>query len=459
MARIVNPDGSINYKELIRNTSSTDEAVKLKNEINKMKSRGTTTTDALNDAADRYLNNSAPRTTNSGDRSTTTRNTRDTRNTSPSNRSTGGSSSGGSATKTTIVTPGGVYTSGWIIDGRTYYDKDGKNSVDPGTFVKAGGKWYEKQADGTGKEVNTSQNNQQGGDQDWSGETVPEDGWDGPIRSGDKGYQEGNKRDLMTAAELAEIYGITWDANEIYDLYKEGVEETYNNLAYESRMARNNLTDTLANQYDLYNSTLRDQRAGAIQSGVSKGVAAAQEVLSLLGAQGQSADILSEYTQLMNQQAQTKAKAMTDAKERAFSDSNFITQYLGNLGLGIYNADVQRDVAELAAQAQMQAAQIQADGNLAASQAAASRYQQPMTEFGFLAENMSTDELLNYLTGRNSSGQTDVNIDMSWLQDMFKQTGDTTLPSWSPRSSGGGYDYPNNPNKDYNLPWWTPAWG
>jgi cell division septum initiation protein DivIVA len=140
---------------------------------------------------------------------------------------------------------------------------------------------------------------------------------------------------------------------------------------------------------------------------MSKGTAAAQEVLSLLGAQGQSADVLSEYTQMMNMQANTKSKALTDAKERAFQDSNFITQYLGNLGLGIYNADVQQDVAKLAAQAQMEAARIQSAGNIASANAAASRYQQPMSEFGWLLSNVDDkDALISYLTNGAITGNT-----------------------------------------------------
>jgi Tfp pilus assembly protein PilV len=322
---------------------------------------------------------------------------------SPSNKSSGGSTNKSSdnkvtGTPTVVVTPDGGSVTGYIINGRTYMDPEGKIDVPPGTFVKAGGKWYQKNEDGSGSPVNVDPNYKE------PDNGVNENGWDGDIRTGNKGYSDAPKKELLTAQELAEIYGLTWDANEIYDLYKEGVEETYDQLAYENRAARNQLSDTLAGQYDLYSSSLRDQRAGAIQSGMSKGTAAAQEVLSLLGAQGQSADVLSEYTQMMNMQANTKSKALTDAKERAFQDSNFITQYLGNLGLGIYNADVQQDVAKLAAQAQMEAARIQSAGNIAASKAAASRYNQPMSEFGWLANYYKDDPALlaQYLTGETN---------------------------------------------------------
>ena len=381
MARLTTSGGAIDYSELVKALGSNSAA----QAVMRNKSKNQSVEDAVNAYLGGRRTESAPSRPTSSSRS-------------------GGSSGGSSnATKTTIVTPGGVNTSGWIINGRTYLDPEGKTAVAPGTFVKAGGKWYEKQSDGSGKEVNTTTSD---GSKDTSRpsqhqetpETVPEDGWDGPIRKGNKGYSDEPKKELLTAQELAEIYGITWDANEIYDLYKEGVEETYDQLAFENRAARNQLSDTLAGQYDLYNSTLRDQRAGAIQSGMSKGTAAAQEVLSLLGAQGQSADVLSEYTQMMNMQANTKSKALTDAKERAFQDSNFITQYLGNLGLGIYNADVQQDVAKLAAQAQMEAARIQSAGNIASANAAASRYQQPMDQFTWLSQNMTPNELIYYLT-------------------------------------------------------------
>jgi hypothetical protein len=72
----------------------------------------------------------------------------------PTSQSAPSSGSSYTPVKTDIVTSGGLKTSGYIINGKTYLDKEGTKDVGEGTYVKtAEGDWYLKNADGTGSKV------------------------------------------------------------------------------------------------------------------------------------------------------------------------------------------------------------------------------------------------------------------------------------------------------------------
>lgn len=317
-------------------------------------------------------------------------------------------------TPTTIVTPGGVYTTGYIIDGKTYYDPEGTSRVEKGTMVNTAGGWYELTSEG-GKKIDTPTTTTPAGTGSGS-VTTPSEDTEFP-----EGYSDGRghnqvRKDLLTAEQLAQMYGITWNIDDIFDILKEGVEGTYEKLDAESRLIEDRATDMLAQNYDMSMQGFRNMQPDAIQSGATAGTRAAQEVLGLLGAQQTGGDILTDLVKERNRMASTKSSALAGAKQEAMNTHNQITQYLGTLGSNIYAGDVQRYAADAAARAQMYHADAQErvgnltanlnyQGTLGAANIGAANRGMTNADLAWAAANGDMDILLQILGGTYGNEQ------------------------------------------------------
>lgn len=199
---------------------------------------------------------------------------------------------------------------------------------------------------------------------------------------------------LMSAAELADLYGLPYDYDYILGIYNEASDAKYRENIEKAKQIQEN---TLRNQVSLYYQYLdeiRAQRANAVNTGINRGAFAAQEVANYLAHQQQITDALSTSNQsiydLYNEAATQRAQNKIDALNNYTSLGGNIMTAGGN----IYNADIQRYAADLAAQSAVNSARITADAQIKAS---AIPYQVP----GY------TDYLNAYLNSLNS--QTNLN--------------------------------------------------
>lgn len=125
-----------------------------------------------------------------------------------------------------------------------------------------------------------------------------------------------------TALRNANDFGISsdfLDQDKLYQLYTQGAQTTRDVGLQELAAARNQQAQGLTDAQNAYIDTIRKANAGAIQSGASKGVQAANELSALLGFQQES---VAGNTQLAQQRydiGNTYAKALADAATNAES--------------------------------------------------------------------------------------------------------------------------------------------
>lgn len=169
---------------------------------------------------------------------------------------------------------------------------------------------------------------------------------------------------LMSASELADLYGLKYDYDYILGVYNEASDAKYRENIEKAKQIQE---DTLRNQVSLYYQYLdemRAQRANAVNTGINRGAFAAQEVANYLAQQQQITDALSKSNQsiydLYNEAATQRAQNKIDALNNYHSLGGNIMTAGGN----IYNADIQRYAADLAAQSAVNAARITADAQV-----------------------------------------------------------------------------------------------
>jgi hypothetical protein len=176
-----------------------------------------------------------------------------------------------------------------------------------------------------------------------------------------------NQPKLMSAAELAELYGLKYDYDYILGVLNEGTEAYLNEMTEKAKRIQQ---DTLRNQVGLYYQyleALREQRANAVNSGINRGTMAAQELSQYLMSQQQITNALSEsnaniydlYNQAITEKAKNKYTALQDYNQLGTSLMNGSVQLNAN--------DIQRYAADLGAAAQIASANAAAKAQVNSS--------------------------------------------------------------------------------------------
>lgn len=179
---------------------------------------------------------------------------------------------------------------------------------------------------------------------------------------------------LRGAQELADLYGgITFDENIIRSKFDDATKAQYGMLNKEYATTENKYYDNInANQMS-YLDAMRRANASAAATGASRGMAAANELSTILGLQQNSVagatDLASQRNLLKDKEA---ASYMENAKN-ALAEANKTKLSLGSLGSELYNADTQFNVGEMQYYAAQEAAAKQLEAAMA--QAEAQRYQ------------------------------------------------------------------------------------
>lgn len=207
---------------------------------------------------------------------------------------------------------------------------------------------------------------------------------------------------LMTAAELAELYGFNYDYDYILNMLNEGTDMYLNEMTEKAKKLQG---DSLRNQsalYQQYLDTLRATRANAVNTGINRGALAAQELSQYLLAQQQigtsQSDFNSKMYDLYNEAITERARNKETARQQYNQLGNALMSAAANLNAN----DVQRYAADLGAAAQIAAAN--ASANAATKQAA------------IQAQNNS------YINWLNSYS----NPQNAWLAELYKQNMNAT---------------------------------
>lgn len=218
-----------------------------------------------------------------------------------------------------------------------------------------------------------------------------------------------NQPKLMSASELAELYGLNYDYDYILGVLNEGTDAYLKEMTEKAKQIQQ---DTLRNQVGLYYQyldALREQRANAVNSGINRGTQAAQELSQYLMSQQQITQQLSdsnaEIYDLYNKAITEKAKN----KYTALQDYNTLGTQLMSGSAQLNANDVQRYTADLGAAAQV------------ASANATARAQENAARYGAQAQ-VDSASIYNGMT--NAILNNPVLLDQ-WLQSIKAQTANT----------------------------------
>jgi hypothetical protein len=157
----------------------------------------------------------------------------------------------------------------------------------------------------------------------------------------------------MSAAELADLYGINYDYDYILNMLNEGTDAYLNEMTEKVKQVQ---SDNLRNQsalYQQYLDTLRKSRANAVNTGINRGALAAQELGQYLLTQQQigsnQSDINQKIYDLYNAAITEKAKN----KMTALDKYNALGTAFMNAGASFNANDVQRYAADMGAASQI----------------------------------------------------------------------------------------------------------
>lgn len=215
---------------------------------------------------------------------------------------------------------------------------------------------------------------------------------------------------MMNVDEMADILGIdTYKYEDILKLYNNASNKKFDELDTQVKRTQADNLRALQGQYDTYLNTLRENRANAVSSGMTKGANAALQLASMYA----NAQSISQNQQALSDTlydlGQQRATALAENETTASKDRKAIEQYLASLQTTHEANSVNELAARLAANSQVQAAQIQADAttkaagiNAAATKSAATATQDKV--YGYYIKQFGEDlgnEL--YLRDLNSS--------------------------------------------------------
>lgn len=235
----------------------------------------------------------------------------------------------------------------------------------------------------------------------------------------------------MSGAQLAAMFGITQDRGEIEKILNDATKVKFNELDAQTRKLRDQQLTDYSSQFDQYQQYARQGRANALKSGLSRGTAVAQDIMSQMNAQKGGAENQAFYQQGLADLVNQRGTQLGADKYNALSMSNELGMGLGNLSSGFYQSDVagltgyQQYLASLANANAMQA-------QAGASRYAADRGYAASTEQGnALVDLINKLGLPDYLKADVMSGE----LSAEEAMNLFR----SSQPKPKPVTTPGGY--------------------
>lgn len=154
---------------------------------------------------------------------------------------------------------------------------------------------------------------------------------------------------------LGDLYELDYDRNKIESIFNQGTDAQYALMQKENKIAENQYANNqFANQQSAI-ETLRQQRNSQIASGMARGLNAAQEQGTILGAQQNAAAGALELANQRQLEADKIAAEYANNVVKALQEANSVKQAMAQVGAQLYEADMLGYTGELSAAAQMDA--------------------------------------------------------------------------------------------------------
>lgn len=189
---------------------------------------------------------------------------------------------------------------------------------------------------------------------------------------GDYSYKEFKKMavdnpQLKSAQELAKLYGLDYNLENIYDTLMKSVDRGYDARYTMQDQADSKYYDNAATAQSTLSDTLRKQQSQAILAGTNKGMQAAQALSAMLGTSQQFAANATQLAMDRELIAKEYAAAQAQTGASALDKYNLMGQQLADVSKNVYSSDTSKYVGQLdynssvnTANAQLQAQSISA---------------------------------------------------------------------------------------------------
>lgn len=268
---------------------------------------------------------------------------------------------------TTVTKKDGTKASGYIENGRGYYNDGSAIGAGDSIVDKQGTVWTKPDTASTGAGGTGSGTGAGAGTGSGTGAPSTIDLINQAIRdnnSGGGGSSSGSYRVsgidkpvrssyLRSARELADLYDINYDMDAIRNLYDDATAAKYELLSKERLQAENDFYTNNANANATLLDTLKKATSSAIATGASRGLAGAEQ-LGLMMEQQQA--ITDEATNLAQERANMADEIAAEKAEniiKALEYSDSLKKALATTSANVYVADTDYDIGELNWAAQM----------------------------------------------------------------------------------------------------------
>ena len=178
--------------------------------------------------------------------------------------------------------------------------------------------------------------------------------------------------DLRGGQALADLYGLTYGRDNIEKVLNEATNAKFNEWDAQGRKLRDQQLTDYSSQYDQYLQYARQNRDRALKSGLSRGSAVSQDIMSQVSAQKNGAENQAFYQQGLADLVNQRGTQLGSDKFNAMNMANEQGLALGGLDANLY----QSDTAGLTGFQQYLASMAQSEAQVKAAglQAGASRY-------------------------------------------------------------------------------------
>ena len=182
------------------------------------------------------------------------------------------------------------------------------------------------------------------------------------------------KPSLKTAKELAQLYGLDYNYDNIYNTLMNSVNKSYDTRYAEQGNAEGKYYDQAATAQSTLMDTIRQQQSQAVQQGTNKGMQAANALSSMLGVSQQFAGNATSLAEQRALIAKEQQASIAKTGESALNAYNTMGQQLGDISKNLYSSDTSSYAAGLdynasanTANASMAASAMQAQAQVQAT--------------------------------------------------------------------------------------------
>lgn len=170
--------------------------------------------------------------------------------------------------------------------------------------------------------------------------------------------------------EIARKFGIDNNKDNIYAELLGALNAKFDEFETQTKRAEESARRAMSDNYIQSLQDARVNRANAVQTGMTRGMAAANQMANMLGFQQNNALVQQGAQDVLLDVGQQRGTAAEQARVTASDTQRAIAQYLAQMGATFEANDVNRRAAELQSNATIEAARLQSNATRAAATSA-----------------------------------------------------------------------------------------